>query len=62
MARENFRNIETGKKPTKAEWRQMVERARQIIDFWQYAAPEKIEWAMKVDPQYAEEKCGTFAG
>lgn len=60
--RKSFRGRFTGKHPTKAEWAEMVDRARQLIDNWQYTAPEQLEWAMTVDPEYAEEKCGTFAG
>ena len=60
MSRMSFRDRSTGKCPTKAEWGEMRRRARQLIDSWQYTAPESLEWAMIVDPEYAELQCGTI--
>ena len=47
-----FRNAGTGEPPTPAEWEEMKERAHQILENWQYSAPEQIDWAMAVDPGY----------
>lgn len=52
--KEMFRDRFTGKHPTEAEWQEMKDRARQLLDNWKYIAPEQLDWAMKVDPDYAE--------
>lgn len=49
-----FKDIQTGQPPTLEDWEDMKERARHILDNWKYQAPEKIDWAMKVDPEHAE--------
>ena len=56
-----FRNATTGEPPTLADWHAMRERAHRVLDRWRYASSEQVDWAMLVDPEYAEQLCGTFA-
>lgn len=50
-----FRDRFTGLPPTEADWAEMRVRARQILDNWRYSSPEQLDWAMRVDPEKAEE-------
>lgn len=50
-----FRDRFTGQPPTLAEWREMQSRAREILDNWKYSAPEQLDWALLVEPDYAEQ-------
>lgn len=52
--RDRFRDRRTGKPPTEEEWQSMLERAHRILEHYQYHPPESVEWAVQVDPSYAE--------
>lgn len=43
-------NRETGKAPTRAEWKALKARAAEIFRS-PYVSPEQLEWAMAVDPE-----------